>query len=170
MAVNLKKNRGNQKGQISLEFMLLLVFLLLYLSTSLLPGIELAARSTQEVESIGQARIAAQKIVSTIDRLQSQTSGARQTITIFIPKDVNIFCSDGTPDIIGFSFELKGPPVIACENDDDNPQDPIKCTRKYPTTAGNTVSCSSGTDNILGGQTVNIVVSKGQSTTTVGLG
>ncbi|MBU0636561.1 hypothetical protein KKE06_06050 [Candidatus Micrarchaeota archaeon] len=165
-----RKRLANQKGQISIEFMLLLVFLLLYLSSSILPSVYLAAASTQEVESIGQARIAAQKIVSTVNRLQDQTSGAKQTITIFVPKDANILCNSAPDNEIGFSYQLQGTthtPATACENDDDNPADSSKCT-KIITVNTTTLGCEKDPIDplVLGGQSVDIAITKstGQST------
>ena len=161
----MKPNRIGKKGQISLEFMLLIVFLLVYLSGTMLPAVDLAATTAQEVEGIGQARIATQKIVSTINRLQNQASGARETVTIFVPADANITCD--TSNKIGFEFQLKGNPVSSCASNG-------KCTAVFPTQAAS-LSCGTGFTlrsgslyYILGGQTVPIKIIKTSTETTVG--
>lgn len=163
---------GNARGQISIEFMLLLVFMLVYLTASILPSIELGGQSAQEVESLGQARIAAEKIAGTLNRLQDQTTGARETITLFIPLDANILCNTAQKKV-GFAYELQGSNVTACENDDDNPPNPRTCTKwfeiRMPST--HTLTCHNNTalaDPLvfsLGGQSIDAVITRNETNT-----
>lgn len=153
----------NQNGQISLEFMLLLVFILVYITSSVVPSVELAAISTQEIQGLGQARISAEKIANAVNRLQAQSSGAKQSIIVLVPKDANILCETSPDNTIGFSFGLQGLAATACENDDDT--DPIVCTKKFVVNAP-AFSCASNFP-LQGPQSATIVITKNSSGTTV---
>ncbi len=121
-------------GQIALEFMLLLVFILVFISAIVLPNAEFAGATTQEIERLGQARIAAEKIANTANRLQHQSSDAKQTIIVFVPKDSNLLCEPGADGNIGFEVELQSAPATACESDFDRvaPGSAFICTKRFP--------------------------------------
>jgi len=110
---------ANKKGQIALEFMLLLVFILVFISAVVFPNVDFAGATTQEIERLGQARIAAEKIANTANRLQHQSSDAKQTIIVFVPRDSNLLCEPGADGNIGFEVGLQSAPATACESDLD---------------------------------------------------
>ncbi len=120
-------------GQIALEFMLLLVFILVFISAVVLPNAEFAGATTQEIERLGQARIATEKIANTANRLQHQSSDAKQTIIVFVPKDSNLLCESGPDGNIGFEVELQSAPATACESDFDRvaPGSTFICTKRF---------------------------------------
>lgn len=125
--------RNKMRGQIALEFMLLLVFIMVFISAVVLPNVEFAGATTQEIERLGQARIAAEKIANTANRLQHQASDAKQTILVFVPKDTNLLCEPGPDGNIGFELELQSAPATACESDFDrvSPGSPFICTKRF---------------------------------------
>ena len=150
----------NPRGQIALEFMLLMVFVLVFISSTVLPSIELAGKTAQEIEQLAQARIATEKIAFTVNQLQTQSTGAKQTLLVFVPQDTNIFCNLGN---IGFAFPLKGPPATACNADNDN--DDSVCTKRFAIQAN--FSCIPGPVLAAGKQTATIVVERTGVQTTV---
>jgi uncharacterized protein (UPF0333 family) len=121
------------RGQIALEFMLLLVFILVFISAVVLPNVDFAGATTQEIERLGQARIAAEKIANTANRLQHQASDAKQTILVFVPKDSNLLCEPGVDGNIGFEVQLQSAPASACETDLDRiqPGSSFVCTKRF---------------------------------------
>jgi hypothetical protein len=159
--------KKNQKGQIALEFMLLLVFILMFISAIVLPNIEFAGAATQEIERMGQARIAAEKIASVVERLEHQSTEAKQTTIVFVPKDTNLLCEPGANGRIGFELELRSSPATACENDSDGSA--FVCTKWFETHADLTCSPSVPSDSlwIEGKQSVTIAITKAPSGTMV---
>lgn len=140
--------------------MLLLIFVLVFVSSVVLPGVDFAGQAVQEVERIGQARLAAEKMADTANRLQNLSSGAQQTIAVFIPTDVNLLC-DSIAKKIGFAAALHTGSATACQNDNDN--DDFTCTKFFDvyTTA---LSCNPNTTPFVQGkQSARIAISKSGS-------
>jgi hypothetical protein len=162
--------KQNQSGQIALEFMLLLVFILMFVSAVVLPNVEFAGNATQEIERMGQARIAAEKIASVVERLEHQSVEAKQTVIVFVPKDTNLLC-DQENRKIGFEAGLQSGPASSCENDSDRvqPGSNFICTKWFETHADLTCTPSVPSDSlwIEGKQSVIIAITKAPSGTMV---
>lgn len=148
--------------------MLLLVFVLVFISAVILPNVEFAGNTVQEIERMGQARIAAEKVANLANRLQDQSIGAKQTVTVFVPKDSNILCFEGVDGNIGFSVVLQGGPATACELDGDGSSQ--ICTKLFAIRSKNLV-CDPSPDSfhsfVQGKQSTVISIEKTFSGTTV---
>jgi len=109
----------NRKGQASIEFIMIVLISLVYIVGYVQPNIAIAAESAQDVARVGQARLAADKIVSATNAIITSAGEAKETINVFIPSQATITCQqskilfDATlSDKLGAGKE---PP--ACRND-----------------------------------------------------
>ncbi len=80
------------RGQASIEFILLIVVILLYLQTVVQPTVSVANISAQEVNRVGKARSAAESLANTIKSVSLQSSQSKQTIQIFVPAKAELHC------------------------------------------------------------------------------
>ncbi|MEK6942233.1 MAG: hypothetical protein AABW85_05235 [archaeon] len=80
------------KGQLSVEFVLILVVILLYVSTLIQPKIVQFQGISEETFGLGYTSLAANKIVNAIDLVQLSGKDTVQTITIFVPENGYIIC------------------------------------------------------------------------------
>lgn len=92
----------NKRGQVSVEFMLLIVIVLLYIQTVIQPSLTIAANSVNDSVRVGQARFAAEKLSNAVEFAQSTYGETKQTIKILIPKDSKIECDQDNK-----KFEMK---------------------------------------------------------------
>lgn len=166
-----------KRGQISIEFMLLIVFILVFLGATVLPSLELSVATVRDVRGIAETRVAAEKIANTVESLKGQSTAAQETLRVIVPKNATISCCDSqapTPNCtnptlptgIQFSYLLEGPETTVCNFDDDNPASSQTCTKKISVTTPMTCGTATGFP-IQGPQTATVVITKNLSTTTV---
>jgi len=90
----------NKKGQISIEFILIMLIMLLYLVAVVQPTAALAANSTEDVARLSQTKFTAQKLGNSINELKSNEGHGKKTISLFVPKNSRIECDAGSGRII----------------------------------------------------------------------
>lgn len=136
-----------KRGQMSVEFMLLIAIMLLYISTLVLPNVELASDSTKEIAGVGQSRIAAEKIVQTANQISLAGTASKETIKIYVPENSTIDCTEGGSPVgedanISFSYILRNTsvPITSCQSLFDGDSDSI-CTKKFSIMQGPIYEC-----------------------------
>ena len=150
-----------KQGQVSIEFMLLVVFVLVFLGTAVFPSLDLGVATVRDVRGIAESRVAAEKIANSLESLKGQGVAARETMTILVPQNGLISCDATPPNGIVFSFALNGPSVTACQNDDD--ANDSLCTKKFK--VGFAFSCANFP--IQGPQAASVVIQKSPANATV---
>jgi len=138
-----KKNEKNEKirsgekmkkGQTSIEFMIIILIVIVYLVTVTRPLVEIAYISIEDIKSLTQTNNETQKILQTINRVNNFSAGTQETIQLVIPKNSEIFCyTDGN---IGFKTKIDqnkitGDSTLQCPNN--------ICDKNYYT--GNNIEC-----------------------------
>ncbi|MDD5148694.1 MAG: hypothetical protein PHH08_04490 [Candidatus ainarchaeum sp.] len=124
--------------------MLLLVFVLVYVTSTILPTIDWANSSAEEIARIGNAKIASQKLAGAIDEISIAPGNARATIKLFVDEKSSIDCnfSPGGQRKIDFNAEMILPDAY-------NPYDrncsaiagrPVVCTGDTPVSAPQSVA------------------------------
>ncbi|MFH1752121.1 MAG: hypothetical protein ABH821_04260 [archaeon] len=83
------------KGQISIEFMLLLIIMLLYIQAVIIPAMNDSTASVQDVRRIAESNLALEKIYNTANEIAFASGDSFQTITVFIPEETKINCLTG---------------------------------------------------------------------------
>lgn len=81
------------KGQTSIEFILLIVIILLFVQALILPTVDLASNTAIEVSRIGQTKLAAERLSNAIQLIGVSANESRQTIHIFLPEKSSIACN-----------------------------------------------------------------------------
>lgn len=89
-----------KKGQISFEFIMLLLVLLFFLVTIINPIAETATTSIQEINRVSQAVTAGKKLSSTINYVASAGDGTTQMINLFLPRKTEIKIQDEKLQVI----------------------------------------------------------------------
>ncbi len=150
-----------QKGQLSVEFVLILVVILLYVATLIQPNIVTFESISKETFGLGYTSLAANKLVNAIDLVQMSGKDTVQTITMFLPEHGSIKCMDniaGIPQIdqnsIKFVYLLNqqlaengrepiAPPEGYCPPTFAGGDD-YTCTKKIKPQSGAGILCSTG--------------------------
>jgi len=136
----------NQKGQITIEFILILIIMLIFAQTIILPNLFSSINSIKDVSSLAYARNAAKKIADAIDFLSLNSSDSALQIEIFLPANTSLRCDPSAKKIFFSSKILL--PHEACENDEDANAE--ICTKSIPTISTLTFNCNAfGSNNTL---------------------
>ncbi len=101
----------NARGQASIEFVLVLVFMLAIIASVILPLGEKARFAMEDVSQVGSVSPGLQQFQSTLTRILSADSNAVQHISIYFPPASTYLCRPGTnpvspPAGIQFTFSF----------------------------------------------------------------
>ena len=136
------------KGQASIELILLLVVILLLVQTIIIPSRDVAKKSAEDVSSMAIVRSQAQKLANAIELVDSSASGAKQTIHLMIPQHSYLFCSTD-----GKSIEFEIAPLlekpIACDYSPDNDTTDSYCGGKILLNTLSSLTCDDSSLSIM---------------------
>jgi uncharacterized protein (UPF0333 family) len=116
-----------KKGQISFEFIMLLLVLLFFLITVINPIAETATTSIQDVSRVSQAVNAGKKLSSAINYVASAGDGTTQIINLFLPKKTKIEINETELKVI-IQTESDAGLIENCSAEEDV----WKCTKIIP--------------------------------------
>jgi hypothetical protein len=106
----------NKRGQISIEFILIILIALIYIHSVVQPTATIASQSTEDVTRLSQAKLAAQKLAAGINQLGANQSDGRKTISLFVPKNSSIECASDRINFSAAMSDLREPPqCVGCE-------------------------------------------------------
>jgi hypothetical protein len=94
----------------SIEFMLLIVIVLMYVQAIIQPAVRGAEMGVTDTIRVSQAKFAAQKLVNAIDYAGASTSQTKMAIKLFVPANTTLGCdtSDPIQAKINFSVRVQG--------------------------------------------------------------
>ena len=126
-----------KKGQVSIEFVLLLVIMLIFVQIMIQPILDTAVQSSEEISQLGQVKAAAEKLTNSVDFISLSSGNSKQTVSFYLPPTTLIRCSPATKEFnysaaVNITHE-------ACQNDADG--DDLRCTRKIPIVGSSQLNC-----------------------------
>lgn len=89
----------NRKGQASIEFILLIILMLLYVQTIILPAIDMSKSSVKGTMGLGEAVFAGEKIANAINYVGSGSGEGKETISVYLPAESTISCAKSQPGV-----------------------------------------------------------------------
>ena len=123
------------RGQATVEFLLTLVIVLIFIVTIINPNADLASKSVQDTTNLAKLRVSIEKLSGAIKYASVSGSGTKETLLLIIPQDGNIICTPNQA-VAPFNTDLNlvyllksGEGITSCEIDDDNPANSTRCTR-----------------------------------------
>ncbi|MFH1256138.1 MAG: hypothetical protein V1494_02490 [Candidatus Diapherotrites archaeon] len=108
-----------KKGQVTVEFLLLLLVMLLYVQTIIQPNIQITAAAAQDVSNVGRGVAELQKFYNAVLDVSNSGGDAKRTATLFIPPETTFTCSDSSAKVeILLSDTLSSYPVssLSCNS------------------------------------------------------
>lgn len=106
------------KGQVAVEFMLLIIVMLLYLQIIIQPTLDFSAKAASDITNVAQTKLAAQTLANAVDEVYLSSSG-KQTLQLFIPEAATIGCAANSITfriIVSEDVEVSGCGVGTCSN------------------------------------------------------
>ena len=87
-----------RKGQVSIEFILIVTIALFYITTVVWPIVNESTTASEDVQGISATKISAMKIANALNEAESSNGDMKKTISILLPDKAIIFC-DGSNTI-----------------------------------------------------------------------
>lgn len=126
----------SKKGQVSVEFILIVVIALIYIVGSVWPSALMGARAAEDVKAIADAKLSSMKIANALNEASVSGGDMKKTISLFLGANSEISC-DLANDRIAYSV------VVDYVNAASNP-DPLNCIVEPPTGTPVGWKCQSG--------------------------
>lgn len=82
-----------KKGQAVLEFLFLLLVIIIYLTTLVVPMSKDAQSAISDTEKISRANNETQKLANAVGEIAMLGEGSRKTVDVFVPEDTKIDCN-----------------------------------------------------------------------------
>lgn len=106
-----------QKGQVSIEFILLIVITLVYIYGTVWPLINDATVAAEDVQRVSDTKISAQKLANALNEAAANSGESKKTIHLLVPNKASISCSGNQ---INFTVDVnkmneKRPKPRGCE-------------------------------------------------------
>jgi len=158
MAIGFLKNK---KGQVSIEFILIVLIALIYIYAVIQPTVDLATKSTDDTTRLSQTKLAAQKLAASINQVEASQSDGKKTISLLIPRNSEVSCAGTT---ISFSTKLSNPlkcgdsSGISCPQGCSRLSDTeIACTGQVNLLAGSSIVCDFGGTSTITASSANLL-------------
>ncbi len=84
----------NIKGQTSIEFMLIVLLMLIYLTTQIQPAMNISQNILDDTKRVALTVSAVEQISSNIEEIAWLSGQSQKTITLFVPKKSTIECNE----------------------------------------------------------------------------
>jgi len=96
------------KGQASIEFLLILLIAVLYITTIIIPNVENAEDRITDISNFAKLTISAEKLAKSIQYISLAGDGSKQTIQIVVPSNSTFDCVDGGSNtVINISYDTQ---------------------------------------------------------------
>ncbi len=96
--------RMEDKGQVSAEYLFLILVILIILSAVTIPLVGRAIDASNDVSWASDAKIAVDAIANAANVVYANGPGAKRTLDVYIPRNTNLIVVNGT--IIGLNITL----------------------------------------------------------------
>ncbi|GEM_PF-3156840 len=83
-------------GQTTIEFLFIVIIAMVYVSSVVVPELDVSKTAADDTIQLAQTKIAAEKLANAIDSVAAATGEAKQTITLFVPARGTIECVNCT--------------------------------------------------------------------------
>ena len=74
----------------AIEFMLIIILMLLFVQTIIIPSVDISAAAVEDTTKLAQAKFAAERIVNSVEYVAASPGDARQTIHVFVPEGATL--------------------------------------------------------------------------------
>lgn len=131
----------NLKAQATIEFLLVMMIMLIYLQAFILPSQNFSLTAIHDTRKVILADNASKKIHTAVMMVSFFDGDSSRKLTVFLDKDVSIKCNSNG---ISFEVELKNvAPILECTNDIPLPTNKNICRKNvvWLKPAGITVNC-----------------------------
>ena len=133
----------NKKGQISVEFILIVTIAFVYIGATVLPIATDSAQAAFDVKGVADTKLSATKMVNALNEAASSSGDMKKTVSIVLPENSEISC-DGDANEVKYDVRVTGsggnPDEVNCiPSTDLDPQGNPKyytCSSIMPLVAG----------------------------------
>ncbi len=131
------------RGQVSIELMLLVMVMLLYLQTNVQPLVLLSTQAASDVTAVGKARLAFDAVHGAALQVARSSGDSRRVLDVFIPAHAILSC-DASARSLSFTVTLEAglETLEACRADRDGDSTRCSFARAFP--EGLLLRCGSG--------------------------
>jgi len=144
----LKPKKLSQKGQVAMEYLLILAIIFSYISLIILPTTQTSINAATDVSNFTRAKHTANKLASAVDQVGSGAENSKRTLTLTIPRGIDFSLNGDTityaADYITPNGEISSRGVNICEDGTDGPRCKSTVTTLYEMTGASLITPANG--------------------------
>ena len=161
----------NERGQVSIEFILIVTIALIYINAAVWPSIDISSKTAIDVKGVADTKVSAMKIANAVNEAATSSGDMKKTINVFLPTGGMILLQEGSFEIQyesavnyleGFNpMELIDD--VGCEENTDNDGNPFfrcKSNIKILSSAGTSLNLNPSPFDIKGSLFRPLVIEK----------
>ncbi len=119
----------SRRGQISIEFILIVTISLVYINFYVWESVESASMTATDIKAVADTKVSAMKLANAMNEAATSSGNMKKTINIFLPQNAMITCNLANETIdydVMVSHMKRNPDIINCpEEKYDGAGDPI---------------------------------------------
>jgi len=85
----------SKKGQVSIEFILLVAISLIYINAVIWPVVENSSQSAMDIKAVADTKLSAMKFGKALNEAAMSNGDMKKTISFFLPENSSIVCVSG---------------------------------------------------------------------------
>lgn len=121
----------SKKGQVSIEFILLIVIALVYIYGTVGPLINDATTAAEDVQRVSDTKISAQKLANAINEAAAGSGESKRTIHLIVPAKATVKCDSAKITFVVDISKLQSrlaPSTVCVEKTDSDGKAYFECT------------------------------------------
>jgi uncharacterized protein (UPF0333 family) len=120
----------SKKGQISVEFILLITIALIYITTSVWPIVDQGADAAEDVKSVADAKFSSMKLAKALNEAAVSSGDMKKTFEVFLGPNTTIACDLANQEIdytviVSYINAISNPDLTKCVVENDAVGNPI---------------------------------------------
>ena len=120
----------SRRGQISIEFILIVTISLVYINFYVWESVESASMTATDIKAVADTKVSSMKLANAMNEAATSSGNMKKTINIFLPENAMIACNVADPNNASIDYDVMvshmqwNPDIIHCVEQFDE-ADPI---------------------------------------------
>jgi hypothetical protein len=107
----------SKRGQISIEFILIITISLVYINVYVWEAVESSSQTATDIKAVADTKVSSMKLANALNEAATSSGNMKKTINLFLPENAMITCNEPAESIdysVMVSHMQWNPDVINC--------------------------------------------------------
>jgi uncharacterized protein (UPF0333 family) len=96
----------SERGQISIEFILIVTISLVYINFYVWEAVETASQTAVDIKAVADTKVSSMKLANALNEAATSNGDMKKTINIFLPENAMIACNVADPNNASIDYDV----------------------------------------------------------------